>query len=239
MIISSPNNIASLNNVSKYYPSSKGKLAVIKQQSLIIPKKNIGILGVNGAGKSTLVRLLAGSELPSTGNIERHCQISWPLAFTGGFNGSLSGYENLRFICRIYNRDIKEVAAFVEDFTELGDTLNRPIKTYSTGMRAKLNFGLSLAFDFDCYLIDETLSVGDKSFQEKSKAAFKAKMNHSNIILVSHSMPKIKQYCDTAYLLKGGHILQYNDLEQAEKAYNEWLEEIKSRRTKATLTKST
>lgn len=229
-IPSSANLIASFHNVNKFYPGAYGQKVIFDNQTLDIPKKNIGVLGVNGAGKSTFVRLLSGAEQPTSGQIIKHCQMSWPLAFTGGFNGSLSGYENIRFICRIYDRDINEVAQFVEDFSELGDNLKMPIKTYSTGMRAKLNFGLSLAFDFDCYLIDETLSVGDKSFQAKSRKALSSKIKNSNIILVSHSMNKIKRFCDTAYLIKDGQIIQFNDLETAEKAYNEWLNEIQTQR---------
>ncbi len=228
----SPNNsIATFDNVSKRYPlKGGGNKVVIEPQTFTIPRKNIGIMGVNGAGKSTLVRLIAGADLPSTGKIHRHVNISWPLALSAGFNGSMTGIENLRFVCRIYNRDIKEVEDFVADFSELGKSLNQPVKTYSSGMRAKLNFGLSLAFNFDCYLVDEVLAVGDKTFQHKSKRAFKERLTNSNILLVSHVPGKIKQFCDSAFVLTEGKLHYFDNVEDATKSYNEYMRELRLRR---------
>lgn len=234
MTISSlnPNNlIATFDNLSKSYPlKGGGNKVVFKQQSLSIPRKNIGIMGINGAGKSTLVRLIAGSDLPTTGKIHRHVNISWPLALSAGFNGSLTGIENLRFVCRIYNRDIEQVTDFVTEFSELGKALHQPVKTYSSGMRGKLNFGLSIAFNFDCYLVDEVLAVGDKTFQEKSKKAFEERLKNSNILLVSHVAGKIKEYCDAAYVLKDGMMNYYDDVDDASKAYNEYIREVRQNR---------
>lgn len=159
-----------LQNVSKLYPFGKGKRAVLKDINLTIHQgEKIGILGRNGAGKSTLVRILGGAERPSSGKIIKNMNISWPLAFSGAFQGSLTGADNVRFVSRIYDVDYKTALAFVESFAELGKYLYEPVRVYSSGMRAKLAFAISMAIDFDCYLIDEVTSVGDATFKESVK----------------------------------------------------------------------
>ena len=176
---------------------------------------NVGILGRNGAGKSTLIRILSGTTVPDSGVIERSSSISWPIGFKGCFNGNLTGRENLRFVCRIYNADIKDVTKFVEDFSELGDYMNVPVNKYSSGMTAKLAFGLSMAIGFDFYLIDELTAVGDASFRAKSKTVFEDRKKTSTLIVVSHSMATINQHCDIAGVLDQGTITFYDNLRDA------------------------
>ncbi|HHF3127688.1 MULTISPECIES: ABC transporter ATP-binding protein [Vibrio] len=203
-------------NVSKVYKTPKGKKQVLKPCSVSFPRgRNIGLLGVNGAGKSTLLRMIAGSEAPTTGVIKRKVKMSWPLGFSGGFNGSLTGAENLRFVSRIYGANIKEVTAFVREFSELGDYLDMPIRSYSSGMKARLAFGLSMAIDFDCYLVDEITGVGDRRFQEKCRMAFKDRSEKSSLIMVSHSMPTLKEHCDMGLVLSDGVLTFFEDINEA------------------------
>ena len=209
-------------NVTKTYKISAGKNIILDDVSFKFPeRKNIGVLGVNGAGKSTLLRLIAGTEYPDKGKIIRTGKYSWPLGFSGSFHGSLTGIENLRFACRIYGADIESVSKFVEDFAELGDYINEPILTYSSGMRSRLAFGLSMAIDFDVYLIDEIMGVGDQGFQRKCKNAFVEKKETSSIIMVSHNMATIREYSDTILLLTGEHLEIHDDVEEAINIYND------------------
>lgn len=177
--------------------------------------QNIGILGRNGSGKSTIMRLIAGSEFPDSGEIKRKGKFSWPLGFSGGFSTSLTGEENLRFICRIYDADIPAVTEFVKDFSELGAFFYEPIRNYSSGMRSRLSFGLSMAIDFDVILIDEILGVGDQRFQEKCREKVEEKTEESNIIIVSHSMDTIRNFSDVAILLDNEELSVYEDVEEA------------------------
>jgi len=214
--------ILTFDNVSKYYDSKHGRTTVMENVSFKIERGvNFGVLGMNGAGKSTTLKMIAGSQLPSKGAIKRHAKFSWPLGFSGSFNGSLSGEENLRFACRVYDAPIKETLDYVYDFTELGNKLKHPLKTYSSGMRQKLAYGLSMAIDFDVYLIDETLAVGDARFQKKCNEVFKDKAKKSSLILVSHSIGTIKQYSDKILLIHKGDAKIYNDLDEAISIYQE------------------
>ena len=206
--------------VSKFYPLKKGKKVILDEVSFKFPDdSNIGILGLNGAGKSTVMRLIAGSELPSSGFIRRLGRFSWPLGFGGGFNGNLSGEENLRFICRIYGADIRKVTNYVSDFAELGRSLYEPVRNYSNGMRARLAFGLSLAIDFDVYLIDEVMAVGDPVFRKKSKEAFEERRKNSNLILISHDMKTIRDYSNKIIILHNSMLTIYDDVEEGIKNY--------------------
>ena len=208
-------------NVSKAYNMTHDKNIILDKVNFKFPNnKNIGVLGVNGAGKSTLLRLIAGSEYPDAGKIIRKGRYSWPLGFTGSFHPSLTGIENLRFACRIYNADIKYVTEYVKDFSEIGDYIYEPIKTYSSGMRSRLAFALSMAIDFEVYLVDEIMGVGDQGFQKKCKDAFAAKRENSSIIMVSHSMATIKEYSDVAILLTGDNLEIHDDVEQAIELYS-------------------
>lgn len=208
-------------NVNKFYKVSNGKNTILDNVTFKFPEKiNIGVLGVNGAGKSTLLRLISGSEYPDSGRIIRKGKYSWPLGFTGSFHRELTGLENLRFACRIYDADIKYTTEFVKDFSELGRYINEPIRTYSSGMRSRLAFALSMAIDFDVYLVDEIMGVGDQGFQKKCKDAFSAKREHSSIIMVSHSMATIKEYSDVVILLTGEKLEIHQDVDEAIEKYN-------------------
>lgn len=200
-------------NITKQYRIGRGKINTVLRNvnARIEPGRNMGILGQNGAGKSTLLRLIGGAELPTSGQVHRRAKVSWPIGFGGGFHGSLSGRENLNFICRIYGVDIAEVTRFVEEFSGLGDYMNMPVNTYSSGMKAKLAFGLSMAIDFDFYLIDEVTAVGDSSFQKKSKAEFDRRKDRSTLLVVSHNINTIREHCETAAVLHNG-TLQYFDI---------------------------
>ncbi|MFZ1388013.1 MAG: ABC transporter ATP-binding protein [Thiolinea sp.] len=206
--------------VSKHYRLRSGYRIILDNVSFKFPeRKNIGILGMNGAGKSTLLRLISGSEPPDDGKIIRTGRFSWPLGFAGGFNQNLSGEENLRFVCRIYNADLHQVLDYVREFSELGNALTEPMRTYSNGMRARLAFGLSLAIDFDVYLIDEVMAVGDPIFRKKSKAAFEARRQTANLILVSHDTRTIRDYSDVIVILNNHGLSIFEDVESGIKAY--------------------
>ena len=210
--------------VSKFYKLQGVKKVIFDDLSLAFPEgRNVAIMGKNGAGKSTMMRLLAGTEPPDEGNIYRSQRVSWPLGFSGGFNGSMTGLENIRFVSRIYGEDTDRVIDYVTEFAELGPSLRLPIKTYSSGMKARLAFGLSMAIDFQVYLIDEITAVGDENFKKKSRAVFRDKLSASQIIMVSHSAPTIKEYCDCGLLLENGGVSFFaniNDLLAAYKASN-------------------
>lgn len=210
-----------LRNINKSYPLSRfGRRQILHNASITFrPGVNMGILGLNGQGKSTLIRILSGAERPDSGTVTRRGRVSWPIGFTGGFNGSLTGRENLRFTSRIYGADIREVTDFVEAFSELGPYMDMPVKTYSSGMRSKLAFGLSMAIGFDFYLIDEAWSVGDASFQAKAEKVFKERKAHATLIVVSHSVATIRKNCDSAAVLHDGLLTVYDKLEDALRVY--------------------
>lgn len=200
----------------KDYPVEGGMRRVLDGVSFSVGRgQRLGVLGRNGAGKSTLVRLVGGVERPTSGRVLRGMSMSWPLGLAGGFQGSLTGLDNVRFTARIYGRPIPEVLAYVDDFSELGRFLREPVKTYSSGMRARLAFGLSLAMDFDCYLIDEVIFVGDQRFHAKCRAALFESGQSRAIILVSHDASVLKQYCDGALVLHRGRAKLFHDIDLA------------------------
>ncbi len=178
-----------------------------------------GILGLNGAGKSTLLKLLCGSSFPTSGRIIRTSSISWPVGFSGFVVGSLSGYQNLHFISRIYRSNYKKDKAFVEEFTELGDYLYQPVNTYSSGMRAKLGFALSMSIGFDFYLVDEALSVGDAQFNAKAHKLFLEKSQNSTIIIVSHNVASISKFCTKGIVLDKAKFLEFPSLAESIQYY--------------------
>ncbi|OOF78036.1 ATP-binding protein [Rodentibacter caecimuris] len=203
-------------NLSKRYRIRDGWKTVIEDVSFELKKgEKIGILGRNGAGKSTLIRLLSGVEPPTEGSIERQMSISWPLAFSGAFQGSLTGLDNLRFISRIYGSDFQTMKDFTEEFSELGNYLYEPVKSYSSGMKARLAFAISLSVEFDCYLIDEVIAVGDSRFTAKCKYELFEKRKDRAIILVSHSPAAIKEYCDNAMVLQEGKMHHFSSIDEA------------------------
>jgi len=212
-----------LRNVSKFYNTANGKKYVLKNVNQIIPSHvNVGILGRNGAGKSTLLRMLGGIDFPNSGIITSNKSFSWPMGLAGGFQGSMTGRQNVKFVCRIYGKsdlEIEKAVQSVQEFAEIGDYFDMPIKIYSSGMKSRLSFGLSLFFDFDYLIIDETLSVGDKNFQVKSKAALRKKIENCNVILVSHSMPILKEICQAGIVVNAGKMYYHENINDAIQMY--------------------
>lgn len=205
-----------VDNVVKRYPTTHAINTVLDGVSLQIRKgEKVGILGRNGSGKSTLIRLLGGVEKPDSGTINRTMSVSWPLAFSGAFQGSLTGLDNLRFICRIYGTGIEDKIPFVEEFSALGPYLREPVKTYSSGMKARLGFALSMAIEFDCYLIDEAMAVGDSRFHERCHYELHEKRKERSLILVSHSPGEIRKHCSVFYVLHGGSLARFDDPDAA------------------------
>ncbi|HVY31781.1 MAG TPA: ABC transporter ATP-binding protein [Polyangiaceae bacterium] len=209
-----------LDNVSKIYPTHSGVNVVLDRISFTFaPNTNIGVLGRNGAGKSTLLRVIAGTEQPDSGNVRRSGSVSWPIGFSGGFNGSLNAEENCRFVARIYGADVDEVVGFTQDFAELGEYFHMPVKTYSSGMRARLAFGLSMAVEFDAYLVDEVTAVGDARFQQKCRKAFQDRSGRSSVIIVSHQLATIKDYCEHCAVLSKGRLHYFTSIDDARRMY--------------------
>jgi capsular polysaccharide transport system ATP-binding protein len=210
----------SCKNIWKSYRSGHGRKMVLRGVDLTIARgEKIALLGRNGAGKTTFIKQIGGVELPDRGRIMRGMSNSWPIGFNGGFQGSLTGYDNARFIARIYGRSYAELQEFVADFTELGNALSRPVKTYSSGMRARLAFALSLAIEFDCYLIDEVILVGDQSFQRKCREELFEKRADRAMVIVSHDMNTIMDLCERAVLLENGTATHYASVAEAAAAY--------------------
>lgn len=191
-----------LHNVAKRYPTRQGLVDVLKNVNLQVARgEKVGILGRNGAGKSTMIRILSGAEQPSSGSIDRQMRVSWPLAFGGAFQGSLTGLDNLRFICRIYGIPPEDKIDYVQDFAELGRYFKEPVRTYSAGMQARLAFAISMVVEFDCFLIDEVISVGDARFHAKCQTELFEKRKDRALILVSHIPEQILSHCDRAAVL--------------------------------------
>jgi len=204
-------------NVHKFYPMRGGRKIILRgAYGRIARGEKVGILGRNGSGKSTLVRILSGVEAPTSGHILRSMTISWPIGMMAGLQPPLSGADNARFIARIYARNPQQTVEFVEEFAELGDYLRMPLMTYSSGMRSRLALAVSLAVDFDCYLVDEALAVGDTRFGR----AFAERIERSGLILVSHSPALVRRLCTRAAVLDQGVLTFYDDLDEALATYN-------------------
>jgi capsular polysaccharide transport system ATP-binding protein len=207
-------------NVSKHFRTQQHRKTILDRVNVeFLPGYSYGILGVNGAGKSTTMRMIAGTMLPNGGRIWKNLRVSWPLGFSGGFHPAMTGRENLNFVARAYGEDVRRVASFVEDFAELGDYINAPVRTYSSGMGARLAFGLSMAIEFDCYLVDEITAVGDARFQKKCRSAFEKRRKNADIIMISHGMNTIKSYCDKGMLLVDGRLVVFDKVDEAIEAY--------------------
>ena len=206
----------SIENVSKSYHTRVGQRTVLDGVNLRLERgRNIGILGRNGAGKSTLIRLLSGAERPTSGRIHRGMSVSGPLAFTGAFQLHLTGLDNLKFVCRVYGVDWKPLVSFVEEFTELGIYFREPVMHYSVGMMMRLAFALSMAIEFDCFLIDEGLSVGDSRFGDRCHEELFRKRKDRSFILVSHDPSIIKLYCERACVLHQGRLYNFDTVDEA------------------------
>lgn len=209
-------------NVYKYYQTQRGRHVVLRDANFDFDiGHNYGILGANGAGKSTLIRMIAGGEPTSRGKIYRRVRVSFPLGFSGTFNGFLSARQNAMFVARVYGANIKSVLDFIWDFSELGPYFDMPINTYSSGMRAKFSLGLSFAIDFDVYLVDEVTEVGDARFRAKSAQAFRERVKRSDIIMVTHNSNTIKAYCDRGAVLNNGRIELFDTVSEAMKVHSQ------------------
>lgn len=209
-----------LDRVSKSYRTDGRRRIVLDNVSAEFePGHSYALLGVNGAGKSTTLRLLAGIELPNAGRVRRAARVSWPLGFASGFHPAMTGRENVHFVARVYGEPPERIARFVQEFAELGDYMGNPVRTYSSGMMARLAFGLSMAIEFDVYLIDEITAVGDARFQARCRAAFDARRSTADLIVVSHAMETVARYCDRGALVVEGKLVLYPDVEQAIGAY--------------------
>lgn len=213
-----------LQNVTKRYGTRSGDVTVLDDVNLTIkPGEKVGVLGRNGAGKSTLIRLISGAERPTEGVVTRGMSVSWPLAFAGAFQGALTGLDNLRFICRIYGCSTDDKIAYVQEFSELGKYIYEPVRSYSSGMRARLAFAISMVVEFDCFLIDEIIAVGDSRFHEKCQYELFEKRKDRAMIIVSHDANFIKTHCDHAAVLMAGKL---HGFEHIDKAYDFYTEQV-------------
>ena len=203
-------------DVSKHYRTPTSRKVVLDRLTLTLPTgAKVGVLGRNGAGKSTLLKMIAGTIRPDSGEIRRHASISWPLGFSGSFHSDLTGAQNVRFVARIYGVDTDALVAYVQDFAELGEFIDMPMRAYSSGMKARLAFGMSRGVTFDWYLVDEITAVGDAAFRKKSLHAFKSRLHASGLLMVSHSTRTIRDYCDSGLVLENGRARYFPDIEQA------------------------
>jgi capsular polysaccharide transport system ATP-binding protein len=206
----------SFENVTKVYNVRGNRRVVFDDITMAFDgRRSYGLLGPNGAGKSTFMRLVAGTEAPDRGRVHRGVRVSWPLAFAGGFHPEMTGRENTVFVARVYGASVREVIDFVADFSELGAYFDAPVKTYSSGMQARLAFGVSMAIEFDCYLVDEITAVGDARFNRRCQLAFDERRKTSGIIMVSHAWETIKSYCDHGMLIEKGKILFFDRVDDA------------------------
>jgi capsular polysaccharide transport system ATP-binding protein len=213
-------------HVTKEYETRLGRRRVLNDVSFKLePGKHMGIVGRNGAGKSTLIRLISGAERPTRGRIRRGMRVSWPLAFAGAFHPHLTGLDNLKFICRIYGIDFKPLIRFVEDFTELGVYFREPVQHYSYGMMTRLAFALSMAIEFDCFLIDEAMVAGDVRFHERCHNELFVKRKERAFILVTHDSRVIRELCETVCVLHEGRLLQFPTVSQAMDFYGGTMED--------------
>ena len=203
-------------NVTKYYPTRNGRRTILDSVNFRIDKgQSFGICGHNGAGKSTLLRLASGVEKASSGVVERSMSISWPIGHSSAFQSSLTGADNVRFIARIYNKPIAEIVDFVDDFAELGSYLKMPVRTYSVGMAARLAFAVSLAVEFDCYLIDEITSAGDARFQQKCHDAMMKRKQQGGLLMVSHDANMLAAFCEQGAVLADSRLLLFDSIDEA------------------------
>ena len=219
-----------LRNLTKYYPTERGRKYVFRDLNVTFPGgHSIGVLGRNGAGKSTMLRILGGLEAPDSGEVVCDESISWPVGLSGGFQGSLSARDNVRFVCRVFGASGAEqerIIKYVEDFAEIGDYFDLPVGIYSHGMKSRVTFGTSMAFDFDYYLIDEVMAVGDPIFRKKSSAVFKQKLDGASVILVSHNLKEVAEMCDSAIVVERGSVKVFNDVQEGITYYQEMLKGI-------------
>ncbi|WP_332813512.1 ABC transporter ATP-binding protein [Ramlibacter sp.] len=195
---------------------------VLRGVNLTIPRTaNVGLLGRNGAGKSTLLRLIGGVDQPTRGQVRRNCRVSWPMGFGGGLQGTLTGRQNAKFICRLHGQgdQIPEALDRIQSFADLGRYFDEPVKTYSSGMKARLQFALSLAFEFDVYISDEITATGDASFKAKAGKAFRDMVEKAGLIMVSHNTSTLKKFCQAGIWLHEGQVQWFDRIGDAIEAY--------------------
>lgn len=213
-------------NVHKRYMTEHGVGKwILRGIDMTIPSdQSVALIGVNGAGKSTLLRIIGGVDHPTKGRVERRCRVSWPMG-AGGLEGTLTGRQNAKFVCRVHGREseLKDRLEFIQEFTELGDSFDKPVQTYSSGMRSRLQFALSLAFEFDVYISDEVTAAGDAKFRKKASEAFKNKANQASVIMVSHDEGILKQFCSSAIWINEGRAHWFDDLDEALKEYKGYI----------------
>jgi capsular polysaccharide transport system ATP-binding protein len=213
-----------LEEVYKKYQSHHGSDWVLQDVNLTIPSNvSVGLIGKNGAGKSTLLRIIAGMDTPDKGRITRKCRTSWPIGLSGGLQISMTGRQNVKFVARVhgYDENLEVLVKRVQDFADIGEAFDDPVKTYSSGMKARLAFGLSLAFDFDVYISDEATAVGDRQFRAKAIKAFKERVAKSSLIIVSHSEGILRELCQAGVLVNEGRAIWYDDINDALTAYHD------------------
>ncbi|MDO5646874.1 ABC transporter ATP-binding protein [Paracoccus sp. (in: a-proteobacteria)] len=205
-----------LQNLTKTYYLNRQRKTVCDNITATFPSGvSVALLGRNGAGKSSLLKMIAGTMLPTSGQILSSGSISWPVGFAGAFAGDLTGEQNCRFVARIYGVDTDELISFVQDFAELGEHFKLPFRTYSSGMRSRLAFGVSMAIPFDTYLVDEVSAVGDAAFKKKSNRVFNDRMRNAGAIFVSHSMSMLRKNCEAGAVLENGKLHYFHDIEDA------------------------
>jgi len=208
--------VIALENVAKSYGLGDRSHLVLNDITFKFPyRKSVGVLGANGAGKSTLIRIIGGSEKPDKGKVVRTSKLSWPMGYSGGFQGTLTGRENARFVARIYGAPFDDVERKTNDFAELGQYFDRPLSSYSAGMKSRFAMSLSYALDFEYYLVDEALETGDARLKEKFRQIFKQRRQTSSVILVSHNEQTIRKNCDVATVLHDGRLHYFDDLDKA------------------------
>ena len=207
-------------NVSHWYQTRHGRHQVLQGVSLSLARgRNLGILGRNGSGKSTLIRLLSGAERPSAGVIRRGMTVSWPLAFAGAFQPHLTALDNVKFVCRVYGLDYRTRVGFVREFSELGSFFREPVLHYSHGMLTRLAFALSMAIEFDCFLIDEAMVVGDIRFHERCHQELFHKRRDRAFVLVSHDANVIQRHCESIAVLHAGRLALFPTVEAGYEFY--------------------
>lgn len=216
-----------VDNVHKRYftPHGVGKW-VLKGVSFTVPARvSVGLIGANGAGKSTLLNIIGGVDQPNKGRVQRLCRVSWPMGFGAGLQPSLTGRQNAKFVCRIHGHesDLPDRIAAIQDFAEIGEAFDEPVRTYSSGMKSRLQFALSLAFDFDVYISDEVTAAGDAAFRKKAAAAFRQQADHASVIMVSHDESTLRSFCTAGVWLHGGTAHWFDDVGDAIQAYRESL----------------
>lgn len=215
-----------IDDVHKRYKTEHGVGRwVLQGISMIIPPNlNVGLIGVNGAGKTTLLRIIGGVDHPSKGRVERRCRVSWPMG-SGGLEGTLTGRQNAKFVCRVHGHqdDLADRLAFIQDFAELKEAFDEPVRTYSSGMRSRLQFALSLAFDFDVYISDEVTAAGDAAFRNKTASAFKNLADRAGLIMVAHDENTLKRFCQAGIWITGGRAHWFDRIDEALTAYKESL----------------